>query len=116
MVIRICDMTRSSAVEHAQRINAALELLMKYDSPAKAAAEVSVRFGISRSQAYRYVRKAGSMSEKMVVPGRKIPFTIKLSHELIQALRDHAISTGKTLSEVVTQALESFLRGIQGRG
>jgi hypothetical protein len=109
-------MTRSSAPEHAERINAALELLKEYDSPAKAAAEVAVRFGISRSQAYRYVRKAGVMSEKMVVPGHKIPFTIKLSQDLIQALREYAISTGKTLSEVVTQALESFLRGIQGRG
>jgi hypothetical protein len=108
-------MTRSSATEHAERINAALELLKEHDSQAKAAAEVSARFGISRSQAYRYVRKASIMSEKMVVPGRKVAFTVKLSHDLIQALRDHAISTGKTLSEVVTQALESFLRGIQGR-
>jgi hypothetical protein len=109
-------MTRSSAAEHAERINAALELLKEYDSPSKAAEEVSVRFGISRSQAYRYVRKAGGMSEKMVVPGHKIPFTIKLSQDLIQTLRDYTVSTGKTLSEVVTQALESFLRGIQGRG
>jgi hypothetical protein len=109
-------MTRSSAPEHAERINAALELLKEYDSSAKAAAEVAVRFGISRSQAYRYVRKAGTTSEKMVVPGHKIPFTIKLSQELIQALREYTVSTGKTLSEVVTQALESFLRGIQGRG
>lgn len=109
-------MTRSSAPEHAERINAALELLKEYDSPAKAAAEVAVRFGISRSQAYRYVRKAGAMSEKMVVPGHKIPFTIKLSQDLIQALREYTVSTGKTLSEVVTQALESFLRGIQERG
>jgi hypothetical protein len=109
-------MTRSSAPAHAERINAALELLKEYDSPAKAAAEMAVRFSISRSQAYRYVRKAGAMSEKMVVPGHKIPFTIKLSQDLIQALREYTVSTGKTLSEVVTQALESFLRGIQGRG
>jgi hypothetical protein len=109
-------MTRSSAPEHAERINAALELLKECDSPAKAAAEMSVRFGISRSQAYRYVRKAFGMSEKMVVPDHKIPFTIKLSQDLIQALREYTISTGKTLSEVVSQALENFLRGIQGRG
>lgn len=109
-------MTRSSAPEHAERVNAALEVLKEYNSPAKAAAEVAVRFGISRSQAYRYVRKAGAMSEKMVVPDHKIPFTIKLSQDLIQALREHTASTGRTLSEVVTQALESFLRGIHGRG
>lgn len=56
------------------------------------------------------------MSEKMEVPGYKIAFTIKLSQDLIQALREHTATTGKTLSEVVTQALESFLRGIQRRG
>ena len=109
-------MTRSSAPEHAERINAALEVLKEYNCPAKAAAEVAVRFGISRSQAYRYVRKAGALSEKMVVPDHKIPFTIKLSQDLIQALREYTASTGRTLSEVVTQALESFLRGIHGRG
>ena len=61
-------MTRSSAPEHAERINAALELLKEYDSTAKAAVELAARFGISRSQAYRYIRKAGAMNEKMVVP------------------------------------------------
>ena len=59
-----------------------MELLKEYNSPAKAAAEVAVRFGVSRSQAHRYVRKAGAMTEKMVVPGHKIPFTIKLSQDL----------------------------------
>jgi hypothetical protein len=109
-------MTRSSAPEHAERINAALELLKENNSPAKAAAEVAVRFGISRSQAYRYVRKAGAMSEQMVVPSHKIAFTIKLSQDLVQTLREYTASTGRTLSEVVTQALENFLRGIHGRG
>jgi len=109
-------MTRSSAPEHAERLNAAMELLKEYNSPAKAAAEVAVRFGVSRSQAHRYVRKAGAMTEKMVVPGHKIPFTIKLSQDLIGTLREYTVSTGRTLSEVVTQALESFLRGIHGRG
>lgn len=109
-------MTRSSTPEYAKRINVALELLKEYNSPTKAAAEVAVRFGISRSQAYRYIRKAGAMGEKMEVPSPKVAFTIKLSQDLIQALREYAGSTGKTLSEVVTQALESFLRGIHGRG
>ena len=73
----------------------------------------SVRFGISRSQAYRYVRKQAERKDGGSRP--KIAFTIKLSQDLFREFGDTG-STGKTLSEVVTQALESFLRGIQRRG
>ena len=38
------------------------------------------------------------------------------ANSLIGALREYTVSTGRTLSEVVTKALESFLRGIHGRG
>ncbi len=83
---------------------------------AKAAAELAERFGISRSQAYRYVHKARATGKAVSVPDPKIPFTIKLSQDLIQTLRQYAGSTGKSLSEIVTQALEAFLHGIHGRG
>ncbi len=109
-------MTRSSNTEHAQRINAALELMKECGSMAKAAAALAERFSISRSQAYRYVRKAQSMGKLVPIPDPKIPFTIKLSLDLIQRLRQYASSAGKSLSEIVTQALEAFLHGIQGRG
>jgi hypothetical protein len=109
-------MARSSNIEHAQRINAALELMKECDSMAKAAAALAERFGISRSQAYRYVRKADATGEAVCIPDQKIPFTIKLSQDLIQRLRRYAGSTGKSLSEIVTQALEAFLHGIHGRG
>ena len=109
-------MARSSNTEQAQRINAALELMKECDSMAKAAAALAERFGISRSQAYRYVRKAEATGKAVPVPDPKIPFTIKLSQDLIQKLRRYAGSTGKSLSEIVTQALEAFLHGIHGRG
>lgn len=109
-------MTRSSNAEQAQRINAALELLKEYDSTAKAVAMLSKRYGISRSQSYRYLQKAASTGKELPVPEQKIPFTIKLSRDLVQRLRQYAGSTGKSLSEIVTQALEAFLHGFQGRG
>ena len=109
-------MARSFNSEHAQRINAALELMKEYNSMAKAAAALAERFSISRSQAYRYVCKAQSTGKEVPVPDPKIPFTIKLSRDLIQKLRKYASSTGKSLSEIVTQALEAFLHGIHGRG
>lgn len=83
---------------------------------AMAAAALAERFTISRSQAYRYVRKAQNMGKEVLVPDPKIPFTIKLSLDLVQRLRRYASSTGRSLSEIVTQALEAFLHGIQGRG
>jgi hypothetical protein len=109
-------MTRSSAPEHALRINAALELIKEFDSPAKAAVVLAGRFGISRSQAYRYLRKAGAMSVEIPIPEPKVPFTVKLSPDLVQAIRQYALSTEKTLGEVVTQAVETFIRGDLGRG
>jgi hypothetical protein len=109
-------MSRASKSEHAQRINAAVELMKEYNSMARAAAVLVEREGISRSQAYRYVRKAEAMGKEVPVPAPKIPFTIKLSLDLIQSLRQYASSTGMTLSEIVTQALEAFLHGIRGRG
>jgi transposase-like protein len=109
-------MNRSSNSEQAQRINIALELMKEYNSMAKAAAALAARFGISRSQAYRYVRKAEATGKEVPVPDPKVPFTIKLSQDLIQKLRRYAGSTGKSLSEIVTQALEAFLHGIHGRG
>jgi hypothetical protein len=104
-------MVRSSNSEHAQRINAALELMKEFNSLAIVAGALAERFSISRSQAYRYVRKAQGMGKEVPVPEPKIPFTIKLSLDLVQKLRRYANSTGKSLSEIVTQALETFLHG-----
>lgn len=109
-------MSRASNSEHAQRINAAVELMKECNSMAKTALVLAERLGISRSQAYRYVRKAGAMGQEVPVPEPKVPFTIKLSQDLIQRLRQYAGSSGKTLSEIVAQALETFLQGIRGRG
>jgi len=50
------------------------------------------------------------------IPDTKIAFTVKLSQNLIQALRQHAKDTGKTLSEIVTRSLEAFLQNGQRRG
>lgn len=83
---------------------------------AKAAGKLAEQFAISRSQAYRYVRKAVTTGKEVPVPGQKIPFTIKLSQDLIQKIRQYASSTGKSLSDIVSQALEAFLHGIHGRG
>jgi len=102
-------MTRSSNPEKAQRINAALALIKKEDSVAKAAKALVTEYGISRSQAYRYVREARVLGKRVRVPETKIAFTVKLSKGLIQEVRQRARVTGQSISEIVTQALEAFL-------
>ncbi|MFQ5930040.1 MAG: ribbon-helix-helix protein, CopG family [Acidobacteriota bacterium] len=93
-----------------QRINAALDLLQKDYSASEAARELADRCGISQRQAYRYVQQAQEVGKPVPVPERKIAFTVKLSEKLVHGLRQYARSTGKSLSEIVTQALQAFLR------
>jgi len=109
-------MGRSSNSERAQRINTALALIKQRKSAAKTAAELVVQYGISRRQAYRYVHEAEVIGKQIPIPETKIAFTVKLSQGLIHALRLYAKSTGQTLSEIVTQALEAFVHKGRGRG
>ena len=74
------------------------------------------QYGISKRQAYRYIQEARMIRKDVPIPDTKIAFTVKLSQNLIQALRQHAKDTGKTLSVIVTQSLEAFLQNGQRRG
>ncbi len=109
-------MARSPNSERAKRINAALALKMKKKSSAEAAATLADEYGISRRQAYRYVNEAEKTGKEVPIPDTKIAFTVKLSKNLIKALRKYAKNTGTSLSEIVTQALESFLQNGRRRG
>jgi predicted DNA-binding transcriptional regulator YafY len=102
-------MTKSTNTERAKRINTAVALLKEFDSIAEAAFALSFQYGMSKRQAYRYVKEAESAGRKIPVPDQKVAFTVKLSQNLTQALRQYAQFKGQTLSEVVTQALEAFL-------
>jgi hypothetical protein len=109
-------MTRSSSSERARRINAALALIRQHGSVAKAAAALAVQYGMSRRQAYRYVHEAEVIGQEVPIPEKKMAFTVKLSQNLIQALRHCAKATGQSLSDLVTEALEAFLSKDGGRG
>lgn len=105
---------KSSQAERAQRINTALSLIKKHDTVSKAADAMTEKYGISKRQAYRYIHEAGKIGAKIPIPAQKIAFTVKLSQGLIQALREYAKKSGKSLSQIVTQSLEDFLQN--GRG
>jgi hypothetical protein len=109
-------MAKSSQSERAQRINAAVEILRQHGSLAQAASAVAARFALSKRQAYRYVREANRVGERVPIPEPKVAFTVKLPRDLIGAVRRLATSTGQPLSDIVTQALEAFLGRGRGRG
>lgn len=102
-------MGKASKSEQAERINVAVALIEQGMSEAEVAGQLSARFGISKRQAYRYVQQARVSGQRIVVPEKRTAFTVKLSDTLIQRLRAYARSSGRSLSEIVTRALEAFL-------
>ena len=92
----------------AERVNAAADLLDAGVPAADAARELASRFGCSPRQAHRYLQRAGR-SGHVAVPAPAAVFTVKLPVPLITRVRAHAGTSGRTISAVVTQALEEFL-------
>lgn len=92
----------------AERVNAAADLLDAGVPVPKAARELAEGFGCSPRQAHRYLQRAGRFGH-VAVPAPAGVFTVKLPVPLIGRVRDHAAASGRTLSAVVTQALEEFL-------
>ncbi|MBN1636067.1 MAG: hypothetical protein JW920_06105 [Deltaproteobacteria bacterium] len=106
---------KSTQAQRAQRINTALSLLKEHGTVSKAAETMREQYGISKRQAYRYTQEATKIGEEVPIPDRKIAFTVKLSQNLILALREYAKKSRKSLSEIVTQSLEGFLQNGQGQ-
>jgi len=103
-------MARSPDAIRVERLNAALGLLDEQRTLADAAAMLVATYGMSKRQAYRYLNEARKRPHPVPVPPRKIAFTVKLSEGLVLQLRQRARSSGQTLSELVSQALDAFLR------
>jgi hypothetical protein len=103
-------MKRSQDSEFAERINTTIFLLRKGSTGEEAISEIMGRFGVSRRQAYRYIRQAQSTKRKVSVPEQKVVFTVKLPESLVAFMRQLSDSTGESLSSLVTQALRTFLR------
>ena len=109
-------MARSSEAQWAQRVNAAQAMIREYGNLADAAAQLAKQYAISRRQAYRYLHEAQARAKPVSVPDRKVAFTVKLTEGLVQELRRRATVTGQSLSELVAQAVEAFLRKARRRG
>ena len=103
-------MTRSPHTKLAERINAALSLLKEGSGTEEVISEIITRFGVSRRQAYRYIQQAQQIESKLPIPEGKVVFTVKLPKSLVCLLRECANFTGESLSSIVAQAIEAYLK------
>jgi hypothetical protein len=99
---------RVRAGEYAERINAAADLAEAGVPVAEAARVLAGRFGCSQRQARRYAERA-AVSGRVDAPQATAVFTVKIPVRLAAAVRADARASGRTISAVVSQALEEFL-------
>ncbi len=94
-------------VQHAERVNAAVQLLEAGVPVVEAAGVLAGRFGVSQRQARRYVDRA-VVGGRVPVPEPNVVFTVKLPAALAERVRAHARDGQTTISAVVTRALTDF--------
>ena len=97
-------------------MNATFSLLQEQTSPAEVLEILAARYGLSRRQAYRYVRLARKAAAPLPVPEPKKVFTVKLSSRLITQIRRHARRERSAISSWVEQALRRKLDSGSGHG
>ena len=61
-------------------------------------------------------QRAQQLRQPVPVQDAKVSFTVKLSRRLVATLRTYAASTGLTLSEIVSRAVQAILHRGGGRG
>lgn len=99
---------RGSAAQHARRVNTAAQLLASGRSVAEAARELARRHAVSERQARRYAEQARDLGSREI-PKPKLVFTVKIPFDLVRRVRRRTTEGHRTLSSLVTQALEEFL-------
>ena len=83
---------------------------------AEAAAVLSRDFGLSRRQAYRYLREAQAIGHPVAVSERSVPVTLKIPLSVVCELRAYAATSGLTLGEIVARAVKAYLAAAREHG
>jgi hypothetical protein len=96
-------------MELAQRVNHAYMLLKKATSPSEILEVLIKQYGVSRIQAYRYIRLAKAGQGPMLILEPSVVFTVKLEPSLIKRVKAVASSMSLSISKLVKMALEEFL-------
>jgi len=109
-------MARASDVQRAERLNQARILLRQHVLLPEASERLAREWSVTKRQAYRYLQRAQLLKRPVPVEDAKVSFTVKLSRPLVERLRAYAASTGLTLSEIVSRAVQAVLQRGGGRG
>ncbi len=109
-------MVRSTDAQKSERLNAAHSLLARGTGLSEAAVSLSRQFGLSRRQAYRYLREAGTIGHPVPVAAPSVPITLKMPADTVREVRAYSVISGLTLSEIVTRAITAFLTAVRGHG
>lgn len=109
-------MPRASDARKVERLNQARTLLRTRAPLPEAAERLARDWSVTKRQAYRYLQRAQQLKEPLPVEDAKVSFTVKLSRRLVERLRRDATSTGLTLSEIVSRAVQAVLPRGGGRG
>lgn len=109
-------MTKSSESEQARRVNVTVSLLRQKTSSPEVLRWLIAHYGLSRRQAYRYLRQAQTAGGPLLVPEAKKVFTVKLPVSLIRQVRQQARREGGAISQWVAAALRRCLDPSQGHG
>jgi hypothetical protein len=88
----------------------AIRLLQRQRSPEAILSALVRQGGLSRRQAYRYLRQAHSQLQVRPVPKPKAVFTVNLPQWLIRAVRARCRRQHQRLSQVVAAVLEQWLQ------
>ena len=99
---------RARADQVAKRTNTAAELLAGGMTVIDATVALARRHRLSERQGRRYVERARDQGPMEVVRP-KIVFTVKLPAALARRVRRAARATGRSISDLVSQALAEFL-------
>jgi len=113
-------MPRARSDQYATRVNDAADLLATGLDIPEAMRALAQQHEISERQARRYVEQARD-SGRLEVPSRTTAITTRLPVDLTERLRDHGKRSGRTLSSIISEAVEEFLSRIRagprrGRG
>lgn len=66
-------------------------------------------FGLSRRQAYRYLREAQAIGHVVPLVEPAAPITLKIPANVVRALRAYSAASGLTMGEIVARAITVFL-------
>lgn len=77
---------------------------------------LSREFGLSRRQAYRYLKLARAGTPAPPVAENSITLTLKMPESLAGNLRAHASKHSLTTSEVIRRAVSAFLAAKRRHG